>query len=141
VRITRLTCPRGGTQTDVGHMAWSALMCGRLDGSIVKDGCGAMIDKRDWIVDVSPRSRKRAQTRNDARLVAMDAMLEGRVADGEKILRSRKTRLTTPQAKMIAGELIQRADFAGALRVLMGAMSARSAERAFAALNPNGGPL
>jgi hypothetical protein len=97
-----------------------------------------MIDKRDWLVQISAKSQKRAQTRKGARQVAMDAMLEGRVDDGEKVLKSRKTRLTKPQAKMIAAELVQRTDYAGALRVLMGAMNAGSAERAFAMLErPN----
>ena len=47
-RATKLECPHCKRIATVYHMQWSALGCGRFIEGKVKDGCGAMVDKKDW---------------------------------------------------------------------------------------------
>ena len=45
---TKLQCPHCKRIATVHHMEWEALGCGRFIEGKVKDGCGAMVDKKDW---------------------------------------------------------------------------------------------
>ena len=47
-KLTELQCPHCNTIATVYHMDWTALGCGRFINGKVKDGCGAMVDKKEW---------------------------------------------------------------------------------------------
>ena len=71
----------------------------------------------------------RRQLDDDYRKVAMDAMMEGRVDEGEKILASVGVRLTKPQAKLVAKVLVKDNRMDAAMRVLTRAYGKEGAER------------
>jgi hypothetical protein len=74
------------------------------------------------------RASSKSPLADGYRQVAMDAFLEGRIDEGEKLLASTRTRLTKPQAKKVAKELLAGGKTDAAMRVLVGAMGKESAE-------------
>jgi hypothetical protein len=76
----------------------------------------------------SRSSTKPTEFQENARKIAMDAFLEGKMTDGKRILEVERTRLSKPQAKKVARLIMRqpgRAD--DALAVLMMSMSASQA--------------
>jgi hypothetical protein len=79
-------------------------------------------------------STKLTASQETARLVAMDAFLAGRMAEGELILKSERAKLSKPEAKKIAHLLAKQGRFDDATKVLLlSSWSASSAEQELAA--------
>ena len=68
----------------------------------------------------APRtSTKPTEIQENARKVAMDAFLEGRIEDGKRILQVERVKLSKPQAKKVAGHLAKQGRFDDATAVLV----------------------
>lgn len=81
----------------------------------------------------TPRtSTKPSAFQENARKVAIDAFLEGKMEDGKRILTVERTRLTKPQAKTTANQLAKQGRMDDALTVLMLSMGADQAKRELA---------
>ena len=64
-------------------------------------------------------SAKSTEIQENARTVAMDAFLEGRIEDGKRILQVERVKLSKPQAKKVAGLLAKQGRFDDATAVLV----------------------
>jgi hypothetical protein len=79
-------------------------------------------------------STKPTQVQEDARMVAMDAFLDGKMTEGKQILKDARTKLSKPQAKKIARLIANEGRFDDATEVLV--LSSWSAESAKEELAP-----
>ena len=75
------------------------------------------------------KSTKPSELQENARKIAMDAFLEGKMADGKRILEVERTRLSKPQAKMVAKHLSDQGRIDDAMTVLMMSMGQDQAKR------------
>ena len=82
----------------------------------------------------SRTSTKPTEIQENARKIAMDAFLEGRIEDGKRILQVERVKLSKPQAKKVAGLLAKQGRFDDATAVLVA--SSWTAEEATDELAP-----
>jgi len=75
------------------------------------------------------RPSSKSALADDYRKVAMDAFLEGRIDEGEKLLASVGTWLTKPQAKTVAKELMKSGQADKAMQILTRSYGKEGAER------------
>jgi len=87
---TKLQCPHCKRIATVYHMNWVALGCGRFIEGKVKDGCGAMVDKKDWKQQQKGKTKMKIVTEqelkqlNEAMNIGMKWFMEMKISVPEE---------------------------------------------------------